>query len=259
MKKHEWARMTWKEIEKALTEKPVVLVPLGSVEQHGPHTPVGDYLASEVIAKRVAERTGSLCIPTLPYGYSEVHRGFPGTLTYRPSTLRASLEDLTECLFEVGVDHVLFLCGHGGNVPIIEHYARDLMRGGQRRTACIDIWRLLDPAFYKEIYGVPSPKTGHGSEPIGSVMAYLEPGATRPDLFQPPGTAVFHGLPVAGSQVMLDGKSFYVYPTFKEIGIIGDPSLASAERGEKIIAHVVDICCRFVEWFKQLDTVFPQA
>lgn len=254
--------MTWKEIEEALKEKPVVLVPLGSVEQHGPHTPVGDYLASEAIAKRVAERTDSLYIPTLPYGYSEVHRGFPGTLTYRPSTLRASLEDLTECLFEVGVDHVLFLCGHGGNVPIIEHYARDLMRMGQKRTACIDIWRLFDAAFYRDLYGMQSPKTGHGSEPIGSVMAYLTPEATRPDLLEPPGTSMFGGLPAAGSQVTLDGKSFHVYPTSKDtskVGVIGDPSLASAEHGEKIVAHVVDLCCDFVEWFKKMDTATSRA
>jgi len=257
MRKHEWARMTWVELSEALKAKPVVLVPLGSVEQHGPHTPVGDYLASEVIASRVAERTDSLFIPTLPYGYSEVHRGFPGTLTYRETTLRASLEDLTECLLEVGVDRILYLCGHGGNVPTIEHYARELLRKRIMRTACIDLWRLLSPEFNKALYGQSSPNTGHGSEPIGSVMAYVAPGCNRPDLFARPSKATFNGLVARGSQVELNGVMFHIYPRSVDtssIGVIGDPSLASPERGEKIIEHVVGICCDVVDWFKQMDT-----
>jgi len=255
--KHEWALMTWVEIREALAGRPVVLVPLGSVEQHGPHTPVGDYLASELVAREVAERTGSLFVPTVPFGYSESHRGFPGTLTYRPETLRATLEDLSDCLLEVGVDRIIWLCGHGGNVPIIEHHARDLMRRGGPRTACIDLWRLLSAEFYRDLYDQPAPLTGHGSEPIGSVMAYVTPGASRPDLLAPAAKSTWQGLPARGSQVELDGVQIHVYPSSLDtssIGVLGDPSLSRAEYGRKIIAHVVDQCCRAVEWFKTVDT-----
>lgn len=255
--KREWALMTWVEIRDALAANPVVMVPLGSVEQHGTHTPVGDYLATEVIARRVAERTGALFTPTLPFGYSETHRGFPGTLTYRPETLRQTLEDITECLLEVGVDHILWLCGHGGNVPIIEHHARDMIRSLGLRTACIDLWRLLTPEFYRQLYGQPAPLTGHGSEPIGSVMAAIVPDATRPDLKAPASRATFAGLRAAGSQVELDGVIFHVYPTSLDtspIGVIGDPSLSSAEHGAKILDYVTDCCCRVVEWFAGFDT-----
>jgi creatinine amidohydrolase len=253
--------MTWAELDEALEKRPVVLVPLGSVEQHGPHTPVGDYLASEVIARRVAEKTGSLFIPTVPYGYSETHRGFPGTLTISETTLKATLEDLTECLLEEGVDHILFLCGHGGNVPTIEHFARDLIHQGIVRVACIDIWRLITPDFNRELYGTPSPATGHGSEPIGSVMAKVTQGKNRPDLFQKPGKATFMGLPAKGSQVDLNGTLFHIYPSSvdtSEVGVIGDPSLCSPERGEKILEFVVKQCCDVVEWFKGIDTSVPE-
>lgn len=255
--KHEWARMTWVEIRDALAANPVVIVPLGSIEQHGPHTPVGDYLATEVIAKRVAERTGALYVPTLPYGYSETHRGFPGTLTYRPETLRATLEDLTDCLLEVGVDHILWLCGHGGNVPIIEHHAREMIRNIGVRTVCLDLWRLLPASFNQELYGQPAPLTGHGSEPIGSVMASIVPEATRPDLVAPPGRATFAGLPARGSQVEVEGVAVHVYPTSVDtspIGVIGDPSLSTAAHGAKILDFVVDACCKVVNWYATLDT-----
>lgn len=255
--KHEWAHMTWVEIRDALAANPVVLVPLGSVEQHGTHTPVGDYLATEVIARRVAERTGALFVPTLPYGYSETHRGFPGTLTYRPETLRATLTDLTDCLLEVGVDHILWLCGHGGNVPIIEHHARELIRDIGIRTACLDLWRLLPVGFNQALYGQPAPQTGHGSEPIGSVMASIVPHATRPDLVAPAGRPAFAGLPARGSQVEVDGVAVHVYPTSVDtssIGVLGDPSLSNADRGAKILDYVVDACCKVVDWYATIDT-----
>lgn len=256
MSKREWARMTWVEIGEALREKPVVMVPLGSVEQHGPHTPVGDYLAAEEVARRVAQLTGALFVPTLPYGYSETHRGFPGTLTLRPSTLAAFLEDLAGCLIEQGADHILFMCGHGGNVPTIEHVARELMRTRRLRTACVDLWRMLPAGFSAELYGAPSPNIGHGSEPIGSVMACLAPEATRPDLAAPASRAVFAGLPVRGSQVELAGHLVHIYPRSVDTspaGVIGDPSLADAGRGGRILEYLTEACCRIVRWFGELD------
>jgi creatinine amidohydrolase len=248
--------MTWTEIREALKGKPVVMMPLGSVEQHGPHTPVGDYLATKEIARRVAESTGALFIPTLPYGYSETHRGFPGTLTLRPSTLAAFLEDLAGCLVEEGADHILFLCGHGGNVPTIEHVARELMRTRRLRTACIDLWRMLPAGFNAELYATPSPNTGHGSEPIGSVMAYLAPHAIRPDLRAAASRAAFAGLPARGSQVELEGHLFHIYPRSVDtspVGVIGDPALAEAGRGKRILEYVTGVCCKIVRWFAELD------
>ncbi len=245
------------EISEALEKKPVVLVPLASCEQHGPHTPVGDYLACESIAREIAERTNSLFLPTLPYGYSETHRGFPGTITLRNSTVLALLEDITTSLCESGVRHILFLCGHGANLPSIEQHARDLLRQGVLRTGCVDIWRLLSAEFYEKVYGAPTPNIGHGSEPIGSVMAYVTPESCRPDLIAPASTARFLGLTARGSQVSLEGVQFHLFPSSFDtspIGVIGDPSLCSAERGRRIVEHVVELGCSIVNWFRQVDT-----
>ena len=174
----------------------------------------------------------------------------------------ALLEDLTESLIEEGVDHILFLCGHGGNVPTIEHHARNLIHRGVLRVACIDIWRLITPEWNREIYGEPYPNTGHGSEPIGSVMAWVAPGMNRPDLLQKPGKAMYKGLPARGSQVDLNGVLFHVYPSSVDtspVGVLGDPSLASPERGQKILDLVVKACCDVVNWFKTMDTSIPDV
>src|SRR5512146_3032678 len=84
MAKVELARMTWREAGESFRSNPVILLPMGSVEQHGPHVPVGDYRYATEVANRIALRTGAIVAPTIPWGYSEHFRPFPGTLSVRP-------------------------------------------------------------------------------------------------------------------------------------------------------------------------------
>ena len=69
MEKHELYRMTWKEVENAFKKDPVILIPLGSTEQQGPHTPTGDYRCAEAVAKAVSKRTGVYMTTCIPFGY----------------------------------------------------------------------------------------------------------------------------------------------------------------------------------------------
>src|SRR5512145_2229165 len=97
MAKVELCSMTWREAEAAFRENPVILLPMGSIEQHGPHVPVGDYRYATTVARRIAERSGgAIAAPTIPWGYSDYFRPFPGTLSIRPETLTLLLEDLCE-------------------------------------------------------------------------------------------------------------------------------------------------------------------
>lgn len=67
--KHELSRMTWKEAEEAFAQNKVFLLPLGSMEEHGPHSVTGDYRAAEEAAKEIAKRTDSVMVPVIPFGY----------------------------------------------------------------------------------------------------------------------------------------------------------------------------------------------
>ena len=85
--------MPWTEVREAIQRGAAALVPLGSIEEHGPHSPMGDYMAIHDIAGRTGEAAGDLVVPTMPFGYSEYFRHYPGTITLRAETLSAVVGD----------------------------------------------------------------------------------------------------------------------------------------------------------------------
>ena len=258
MAKVELCRMTWREAHEAFRGKPVALLPMGSVEQHGPHVPVGDYRYATTVALRIAERTGAVVAPTIPWGYSEIFRPFPGTLSLRPETLSLLLEDLCEGFLRFGLDHLLFVCGHKGNMPILEQVGRRLRETHRVRVATIEPWSWLTPTFRREAYGSEHVSIGHGSDPMGSLAMALHPEDVRLDLLEPGGSPKFAKVPFkSSSQIDFEGVPAFVYLDFDEVaanGVMGDPHVSSSDIGRKILDHIVEIGARFVQVFAEMPT-----
>lgn len=113
--------LTWQEVEAYLKTEKGIVIPIGSTEQHGPNGLLGtDSICPEVIAKAAGEEGGFLVGPTFNVGSAQHHMGFPGTMTLRPSTMIAAMTDWVNSLAVHGFSRILFLNGHGGNVPVIE-------------------------------------------------------------------------------------------------------------------------------------------
>ncbi len=128
-------------------DNPVAIIPLGSIEQHGPHLPLGtDSLAARAMAEEVARRTNSFVVQACMPGYSPHHMGFRGTITFKPETLAAIIEDTVESLAHHGVKKVLIVNAHGGNREIAATAARLSARASGSVVLMPSDTALRDPA-----------------------------------------------------------------------------------------------------------------
>jgi len=105
---------SWKEIRDSGVD--TAIIPVGSIEQHGHHLPLGtDWMIADAEAKALAAKLNAFVLPAMPFGNSREHIAFPGTITLRPSTLAAVLEDIVESLRRHGIKKIVVLSTHGGN------------------------------------------------------------------------------------------------------------------------------------------------
>ena len=252
--------MTWKEIEEAFSKDPVILIPLGSMEEHGPHSPTGDYLAAVEITRRVAEKTGSYCIPTIPFGYSEYFRGFPGTISMSPHTIVNILEDIFQSLTEHGITKIVVMNGHAGNTPLVDQAARALKRQKNIMVGSIDLWQCMTNDFKKDLYGEDFNPSGHGGEPVTSVMMYLYPEDIRMDLDNPTKqNKEWEGISIGGlaKANVFDSQAnlYFDMEEISPIGVMGNPLASTPERGKAIVEKITEYSVEFVEKIKKANTI----
>ena len=199
------AEMSWKEVEEKIASGAAAIVPMDSTEEHGPHSPTGDYLITDAIAEQVAAISGAVVTPSIAFGYSEYFRHYPGTISVQGPTLRLLVRDVVGCLLDQGFKHVILFNGHKGNDPILSPLVREIRR---ERGVIVPIVSPLafglTPSVKQELFG--DEKTGHGGEPIGSIMTYLHPEWMRMDLAGEFGTNEFLGKRPDGlSGIVFDG------------------------------------------------------
>jgi creatinine amidohydrolase len=120
--------MTWMDVREVVKSDPVVIVPLGSIEQHGPHLPVWtDICLAENIAIAVGEKTGSVVAPALNFGYSELWYNYPGTIGFSSKTFYSAMYDICKSLIRSGFKKIFLLNGHNPNLIIMQTMAYDLV------------------------------------------------------------------------------------------------------------------------------------
>ena len=251
------AEMTWREVESTVNNGAAALVPMGSTEEHGPHAPTGDYMIADAIAERVAQNTGDVMTPTIPFSYSEYFRHYPGTITLQPETLTLLVRDTVYCLLDQGFRHVILFNGHKGNEPVLMTLIRQIRRErGVLVPFVAPIGFGLTATVQRELYG--DTPTGHGAEPIGSMQAYLRPDLVNLAKAEDWASKDYLGLPTSGlNGVVFEGRAVNLAINMGEItppsGSLSDPLVASAEKGERIVTNSVEGLTAFVRWFKTID------
>ena len=250
-----WVENTAPDIEESIERDPVVILPVGSIEQHGKHVPVGcDAIASEVVALRAAEVLNRdplvLVLPPLWYGYSPHHMGFSGTVTLRSETFISVLCEICRSLLEQGARRVLLLNGHGGNIGSVDVAVCRIGEDWRapERVAAVTYWHLVahrTAEFRESAEG----GTGHAGEFETSLMLAVNEHLVRME------RAVTHYPKMLSSALTTDLFGFSkvkLYNDFRDLsptGTLGDPSLASKAKGEKILAACVEELTVFLRDF----------
>jgi mycofactocin system creatininase family protein len=216
---------TWTELD--ATSPRTVLVPVGSLEQHGPHLSLDtDTRIAAAVARRAADGDPALLLaPPLAYGASGEHQGFPGTLSIGHEALRSVLVELGRSA-ATWASRLVFVNGHGGNVPTVPEAVAQLRYEGR------------EVAWFGCV--VPS-GDAHAGRAETSILLALDPDMVRADAAEPGNAAPLRELLPA----LLRGGVAAVSPN----GVLGDPAGASAEEGGDLLEVIVsDLRAGLARW-----------
>ncbi len=241
---------TWPAVEDYLQTSQAIILPIGSTEQHGPTGLIGtDAICAEVVARGVGEAARALVAPTISVGMAQHHLGFPGSITLRPSTLIAVIQDMLGSLSQAGFRRFYFINGHGGNVATVtaafsEIYAGRSLAGGQGNAPEV-LCRLRNwyeapgiAEISKELYsGVEG---SHATPSEVSLTQYFYPDEVKPRPLEPR---------VAPSGGFGDADDYR--RRFPDGRIGSDPSLATAAAGKRLYeTAVAALTADYQDWLR---------
>lgn len=243
--------LTWTRARERLAETDTALLPVGAVEQHGPHLPLDtDAWDAEYLCREVAKRCTDpkpLVLPLISYGVSYHHDDFPGTLSVSPETLAQLVYEVGMSAVAHGIRKLVVVNGHGGNAAALQLAAQKLNRDARIFTA-VDTGETSDA----DIARITVTRNDAHAGEIETSTAL----ATRAHLVAM--DRARRDVPRFSSRY-LDFSSEHGIPWFAHTrrlsasGVLGDPTQASAEKGEAIWALMIDHLVAFVEQLKGMS------
>ncbi|UFJ41777.1 creatininase family protein [Brevibacillus humidisoli] len=226
----ELMHMTRDEVAAAVQEFPVAVLPLGATEQHGHHLPLGvDIFLAEGISRKVCEQTGALLLPTMPFGYSWVWRDIPGTVSLRQEHVEMVIKDVAHSVSRYGIKLLVLVNGHDANNSSMKYAARELMDELE-----MPVVYLFYPGMERMLDEVCQSPTWHGMihacEFETSLMLALKPEWVQME----------KAVREYPEKPALYGKSTISLGSMSKSGVYGDATLATREKGEKMLQYFVE-------------------
>lgn len=244
------ADLSTDEAATALVRAGVVLVPVGAIEQHGPHLSLEtDARIADEFATRLAEQLGDAAVlcPLVPYGVSDHHRNFPGTVMVRASTFIDLLMDVLASLQRHGVTRVVFVNGHGGNGPALTIVSSRARTELDLPVASMMWARLASDTIAA---GAAGEERGHACESETSLALVLAPDLVRTELLPEPGfrdvVPVLARPPRGYVDMSVD------FGDLTSNGVWGRPRASSVEFGERILHTALERAVAFCREFADL-------
>ena len=232
--------LTNPEIVAAFSERPLVLIPCGSTEQHGPHLPTGtDYFASLAICDQVARSIGGLVLGGMQFGITPIHMGFPSTVTVSASTFEAIHLDIAASLVSHGVKEIAYVNWHEGNIGSLTTVASRVTQELKANVVVAQACYVAEELFGEKMAGLT-----HGGAIEAAAVLGGRPELVRYDQLDPhddsPGER-----PADHAR---RGRSFQtVLRDIREIsnsGWYGSSQRVSEEEGRELVERVAGVVAR---------------
>jgi creatinine amidohydrolase len=239
------ADLTWPELSEYVAEESVAVVPLGSTEQHGPHLPEGtDHVIAEALAREACERTGFLCTPTVNVGVSPHHRQFHGTMWVDAPVFRDYVESLSRNLTYHGIDRIVYVNAHGGNVEHLREVGRRLHE--DRTAFAVEwMWNESIPDLVEDLFETPGP---HGGPKETAMILHVARELVREDRLADARDGGLvdwrtrEGARVNGARV------FYDAVENTDNGVLGDQTDATPEKGRQLFEAATEQLVELLAW-----------
>ena len=244
--------LTQPEIAAQLKSNPLVILPAGSVEQHGPHLPTGtDIFAANVISAAVAERMDGLVLPATPFGVTPMHMPFEGTITFTPDTYMRVVTETCVSTAKHGARRLLILNWHEGNIPSLAIAAESLHREHGMSVVTVQACYVAE-----ELYGKTCNGLTHGGEIEALAVLAFRPELVHLDRID---YSSDHG---HGHKMDKLRRTRSYQPVLTDIrsiaatGWFGTPQHATAEKGARMLVEIADAIAReAADIFRLLDAV----
>ena len=257
MTKYYYADLAWPEIKRAAAERRVILLPIGTTEQHGPHLPLAvDVLTASTVCDEAAKRIPDdvLVMPSIWYAFNEHHMDFPGTITIEGQHFIDYVTDVGVSVARHGFRKVVLINGHGSNVPFLDIVARNITNRSPAICAMAPWWTLVPQEVWQEVRQSQFPGgMSHACEAETSLMLAIRPDLVDmtkavKDINLPPSRFLWNDL-IGKPPVTFQDR----WSRISKTGIIGDPTLATPEKGQRLLEAAVRTLVDFVLEFKERE------
>ncbi len=228
--KRAFAEHTWKEIEALPKDPGVVVLPIGAIEQHGPHLPLltDALLAEETVRAafaRLPEGVPAWYLPVLCYGKSNEHTGYPGTIALSAATLMAVVRDIAASVAGAGFKRLLLFNAHGGNLALLQVMARDL----RAEFGLLSFVTQPDHSVARSSLPAPEQHFGiHAGTVETALMLHLRPDLVHLDRAEPH----YPNFKSETLSLTVSPQVGWLTRDWSPEGHFGDPTVASAEQGK---------------------------
>lgn len=227
----------WEDVDQYLANKKTIIIPVGSVEQHAKHLPLGtDSFVAIKVAEETGEKTNTLVAPPLWLGWAPHHMAFPGTITLRPETLTNLLYDVGKSLIYHGFEKLIVVNGHReANLPPLKIALTKLRNETGAFVAIADPFYIAKEVGHQVKVSEPG-GVGHAAEMETSHMLFLHPELC--DMSQAVKNIehkhrlIQHDPFVEGDRIFTPSDVASYREGAKGVGTVGDPTVSTKEHGE---------------------------